>query len=94
MTVMAYKVIKRLTSICMGNLAATYRHQGRWNEAKKLQVDVMELRKRLLDAEHPDTLTSMACPAATYWQKGRWNEAETLSNDLEQIGNSKKSMSI
>jgi hypothetical protein len=29
---------------------------GYWNEAEKLQVDVMEVKKRLLGAEHPHTL--------------------------------------
>jgi Tetratricopeptide repeat len=49
----------------MANLAETYRQKGRWNEAEKLQVDVVELRKRLLGAEHPDTLLSMANLTAT-----------------------------
>ena len=39
----------------MENLAATYRNQGRWNEAEQLEVQVMEKRKKLLGAEHPDT---------------------------------------
>src|ERR1700733_4781068 len=43
---------------------------GYWNEAEKLQVNAMELRKRLLGAEHPDTLESMANLADTYWQQG------------------------
>ena len=62
----------------MANLASTYRQQGRWNEAEQLQVQVMDMRKKLLGAEHPDTLTSMANLASTYWQQGRWNEAEQL----------------
>jgi hypothetical protein len=43
----------------MGNLASTYRNQGRWNEAlaEQLEVQVMDLRKKLLGAEHPNTLT-------------------------------------
>ncbi|KAL4919134.1 hypothetical protein BDW62DRAFT_209875 [Aspergillus aurantiobrunneus] len=57
----------------MANLASTYRNQGRWNEAEKLGVQVMDTRKR-----HPDTLTSMANLASTYWNQGRWDEAEKL----------------
>jgi Tetratricopeptide repeat len=72
----------------MANLAATYRQQGRWNEAEKLQVNVMEMSQRLFGAEHPDTLRSMSNLAATYSQQGRWNDAETLNNDIEQIRNS------
>jgi hypothetical protein len=44
----------------MANLAATYRNQGQWKEAEKLEVQVMETRNRLLGAEHPSTLRSMA----------------------------------
>ena len=53
----------------MGNLARTYSQQGKLNEAEKLEVDVMELRKRLLGAEHPDTSTSMTNLAGTYRQQ-------------------------
>ena len=50
----------------MFNLASTYRNQGRWAEAEKLDVQVMETRKTVLGPEHPDTLTSMANLASTY----------------------------
>ena len=39
----------------------------------------METRKRVLGAEHPDTLTSMANLASTYRNQGRWKEAEELN---------------
>jgi hypothetical protein len=38
----------------------------------------MKSRKRLLGAEHPDTLTSMANLASTYSNQGWWKEAEGL----------------
>ena len=43
----------------MANLASMYRNQGRWKEAEKLEVRVMETRVRVLSEEHPDTLTSI-----------------------------------
>ncbi|EED18934.1 kinesin, putative [Talaromyces stipitatus ATCC 10500] len=55
-----------------------YKKLGRWNEAERLFVQVMETRKTVLGAEHPDTLTSMANLASTYRNQGRWNEAEKL----------------
>ena len=76
----------------MSNLATIYMQQGRSNEAEKLQVDVMELNKRLLGGEHPDTLRSMANLAETYRQQGRSKEAETLNSIVEQIKNSKKTI--
>ena len=49
----------RYTEFCpytsMGNLAGTYRNQGRWNEAEQLEIQVMDMTKKLLGAEHPDT---------------------------------------
>ena len=66
----------------MANLACTYMHQGRWNEAEKVEVQVMDMRKKLLGAEHPDTLTSKADLASTYQNQGRWNEAEELEDQV------------
>ncbi|KAL5041390.1 hypothetical protein BDW71DRAFT_191978, partial [Aspergillus fruticulosus] len=56
--------------------------QGRWNEAEKLEVEVLETRKAVLGAKHPDTLTSMANLASTYRKQGRWNEAEKLEVEV------------
>ena len=42
----------------VGNLASTYRDQGRMEEAAALQV-VLEKHRWILVAEHPDTLRSM-----------------------------------
>jgi hypothetical protein len=38
----------------------------------------METRKRVLGAEHPSTLTSMANLASMFWNQGRRMEAEEL----------------
>ena len=38
----------------------------------------MDMRKKLLGAEHPHTFTSMGNLASTYVNQGRWNEAEQL----------------
>ena len=52
----------------------------------------LDVRKKLLGAEHPDILISMANLASTYSSQGKWNEAEQLrgprigpSPDLDQI---------
>ncbi|KAA8646773.1 uncharacterized protein ATNIH1004_005448 [Aspergillus tanneri] len=49
---------------------------GRWEEAEKLEAQVMETCKTKLGKDHPDTLTSMANLASTFWNQGRWEEAE------------------
>jgi len=51
---------------------------GRWKETEVLFGKVMETRNRVLGAEHPDTLTSMAKLASTYRRQGRWVQAEEL----------------
>jgi hypothetical protein len=43
------------TLTSMANLASTYRDQGRWEEAEKLEVQVMETRNTKLGEDHPDT---------------------------------------
>ena len=62
----------------MANLARTYQSQGKWDAAEQLEVQVLDMRKKLLDAEHPDTLLDMVNLASTYQSQGRWNEAEQL----------------
>ena len=76
----------------MANLATTYQKQGRWNEAEKLFVQVMDMRKKLLGAEHPDTISSMANLARTYQKQRRWNEAEKL--DVQIMDMRKKLLGV
>ena len=54
------------TLINMSNLALNYQNQGRWDEAEKLQVEVMETCKVKMGLDHPDTLTAMNNLASTY----------------------------
>jgi tetratricopeptide (TPR) repeat protein len=51
---------------------------GRWNEAEAAIAEVLEIEKRDLGTDHPDTLISIANLASTYWNQGRWDEAEEL----------------
>src|SRR5205814_436825 len=59
-------------------LGRVYYDEGRWEEAEKLFVEVMETSKTKLGADHPSTLTSMANLVSTFWNQGRWEEAEKL----------------
>ncbi|KAF1816974.1 hypothetical protein P152DRAFT_386954 [Eremomyces bilateralis CBS 781.70] len=69
----------------MGNLAGTYRNQGRWKEAEELKVQVMETTKRVLGTEHPSTLTSMGNLAETYKAQGRDAEAISLLRECVRL---------
>ncbi|KAM3435587.1 hypothetical protein NHJ13734_005490, partial [Beauveria thailandica] len=66
------------TLVSLGNLALTYGRQGRWVEAERLEVQVMETSKTNLGADHLDTLVSMGNLALTYRNQGRLEEAERL----------------
>jgi len=60
--------------------------QGRWTEAEKLNVQVVQTRKQYFGPEHPDTLTSMKRPSIYYLNQGRWVAAEKLfgANDADK----------
>jgi hypothetical protein len=45
-------------------------------EAEELGVQVMEIRKKVLGQEHPDTLTSINNLASKFRHQGRLTEAE------------------
>ena len=51
---------------------------GDWNNAKQLAMEIVDMRKKLLGVNHPDTLTSMGDLASTYYRQGKLNEAEQL----------------
>ena len=84
---------EKLLRLSLSSEVATYLwHQGRWLEAEKLEVKVLETSKRMLGVEHPDTLTRMANLALTYWNQGRWKEAEKL--EVEVLETSKRVLGV
>ncbi|KAH8886973.1 HET-domain-containing protein, partial [Thozetella sp. PMI_491] len=58
--------------------AMVLHEDGRYEEAEKLEVQVIETRKTKLGADHPDTLTSMNNLAFTWMGQGRHDEALLL----------------
>jgi len=64
------------------------KNQGRWREAKELEVQVMETSLRVLGAQHPFTLAGLANLASTYRNQGRWKGAEEL--EVQVIETSKR----
>jgi hypothetical protein len=40
------------------NLAASLKRQGKYDEPEKMQREVLTVRKGVLGADHPDTLTT------------------------------------
>jgi len=73
------------TLTSMANLASTYRNQGRWKEAEELEVQVIEMRKRVFREEHPDTLTGMNNLVFTWKGKGHNDKAISLMEKCFQL---------
>jgi Tetratricopeptide repeat len=44
---------------------------GRWDETEATYIEGLEIEKRELGADYPDTLTSMASLALTFQNQGR-----------------------
>jgi hypothetical protein len=74
---------QRVIIFCFNTI--TLYSDGRYKEAKELQVQVMETTKGVLGEEHPDTLTSMGNLASTYRNQGRWKEAEELQVQVRRL---------
>jgi len=58
---------------------------GRWDEAETPITQVLDMEKRMLGADHPDTLISMANLASTYANQGRWEAAGELGVQVVEI---------
>jgi hypothetical protein len=58
---------------------------GLHNKAERLRVQVMETRKMVQGAEHPDTLAIMNNLTSTYGSQGRWEEGEPLQLQVLEI---------
>jgi tetratricopeptide (TPR) repeat protein len=67
------------------HFALAFHEAGSWNEEEKLEVQVMQMRNRVLGEEHPDTLSAMGNLAGTYSDQGHWKEAEELQVQVMQI---------
>jgi tetratricopeptide (TPR) repeat protein len=66
------------TLLARGNLALTYRREGRLKEAARLQVEVMDVMDRLFGPEDSDTLRVKSELALTYLFQGRHEDALNL----------------
>ena len=62
----------------MHNLAAEYRDAEKYAQAEPLFTRTIELRRRVLGEENPNTLLSMANLASLYRNQSRYTEAEQL----------------
>lgn len=73
-------------------LTEAYHREGKLDEAERMQVEIVEQRRRLLGEDHPDTITASGNLAGTYHAQGRWKEAEELQ--VEILSQQKKSLTM
>ncbi|KAF5670769.1 NB-ARC TPR domain-containing protein [Fusarium circinatum] len=66
--------------VSMVKQALTYSKQGRWKEAERLELQVVETCKTILGEDHPETLRGMTNLAMTYSSQGRLDKAEAMYN--------------
>lgn len=66
------------TLIAISSLASTHARQKHWEDAEKLQIQVIETSTRVLGPEHPDTTQRISNLAITYSYQDRWKEAQPL----------------
>ncbi len=64
--------------LCRNNLADSLSGQGKYDEAEKLQREGLAVLKRVLGAEHPDTLTAAGNLAVILLRQGKCDEAEKM----------------
>jgi tetratricopeptide (TPR) repeat protein len=69
----------------MARLASMYLEQGQGEKAEELYVKSLEIQRRELGKEHPDTLESMLALASVYQTQARYEETETLYTKTLEI---------
>lgn len=80
-----------LTGLVTDMLHGIYRYRSNYGAAHKDQViEMLEISKRKLGADHPNTLFCMACLAPIYRSQGRWDMAEKI--ETEVLENSKRTL--
>ena len=76
------------TLMSMGDLASIYLNQGKRNQAERLQVQVLNMTKKLLviGSHNSYTIISMGNLANIYLDQGKWNHAEQLQVQVLDMG--------
>jgi BioD-like phosphotransacetylase family protein len=65
-----------------GNLAYYLCCQEKYDEAEKMEREVLAVKKRVLGAEHPHTLTIAGNLASSLSSKGKYDEAEKMEREV------------
>ncbi|HXA64128.1 MAG TPA: tetratricopeptide repeat protein, partial [Bryobacteraceae bacterium] len=69
----------------MNNLSIIYRHEGKYAQAEALLSAALEIKRRVLGREYPNTLKTMGNLANVYHDEGKYPQAETFFSQMLEI---------
>jgi hypothetical protein len=69
----------------MNNLSNTLNFEGHYAEAEKLLRRTLDIKRRVLGPEHPETLRSMVNLATSMLHEGHYADAEKLERETLDI---------
>ncbi|WP_062297547.1 tetratricopeptide repeat protein [Nostoc piscinale] len=69
----------------LNNISYTLHEKGEYGKAEPLLQQALQIRMKVLGAEHPDTANSLNSLAVLYKSQGRYDEAEPLFKQALQI---------
>lgn len=67
------------------NLVIALRARGQWEEAEGMNREVLEIRRRVLGEEHPDTLDCRNELANALQQQGNLQESEEMHREVLEL---------
>jgi tetratricopeptide (TPR) repeat protein len=69
----------------MHNLACSLRGQGKYAEAEQILREVLDVQRRVLGPEHPDTLHTMGNVGFSLGEQGKYADAEQMYRELLNV---------
>ena len=73
------------TIFAMGNLAYTYQSLGKYADAVKLKIKILDLKNKLLGEEHPDAINAMENLAITFYYLQKYPDAARLEVQVVDV---------
>jgi eukaryotic-like serine/threonine-protein kinase len=70
----------------MNNLGMLYKNQDKYAQAESLYTRVLEVRRRVLGEQHPDTLVTVNSLAMLYTDQRKFAQAEPLFREVVEVG--------
>lgn len=68
--------------IQLAKFSLVYAHSGLWNEAEKLQIQVVDYASKTLGPRNPTTMDAMLLLSNTYWNLGNGSKAAELHETI------------